>query len=56
MYWRNSCGSSYNIAVGLWLVIGCIPIKETMHEDVVGLMWLGTEASGGLCCELLRGS
>jgi len=44
------------MAVGLWLVIGCIPIKETVHEDVVGLMWLGTETSGGLFCELLGGS
>ena len=31
--------------------IGCILIKETVHEDVVGLKWLGTETSGGPICE-----
>ena len=36
------------MAVGLWLGIGCIPIKETVHEDVVGLMSHGTETSDGL--------
>ena len=53
MYWRNSCGRSCNTAVGLWLANGCIHIKETVHEDVVGFMSHGTETSGGLFCELL---
>jgi len=34
---------------GGWIVtgIGYILIKERLHESVVGLMWLGTETSGG---------
>jgi hypothetical protein len=40
------------MAVGFWLWIECIIIEETVHEDVVGLMWHGLETSGGLLCEL----
>jgi len=40
------------MAVGLLLGIGCIIIEETVHEDVVGLMWHGRETSGGPFCEL----
>ena len=38
---------------GCWIV--CIIIEETLHEDVVGLMWLGRETSGGLFCEITGG-
>ena len=40
------------MAVGLWLLIGCIIRGGTLHEDVVGLMWHGRETSGGIFCEI----
>ena len=35
------------MAGGLWLWILCIIIEETLHEDVVGLMWHGQRPVAG---------